>query len=136
MLLGMGNWLAVNGEAIYATRPWLIYGEGPTRTRGGGFSESADKPFRPEDIRFTTKGDALYAIALGWPKNGKLLIRSLASDAGKITAVSLLGHAGALVWKQGGQGLEVSLPAEKPCEHAFALKILGAGLKPSRIAGK
>ena len=82
------------------------------RGNGGGFSENADKPFGPEDIRFTTKGDALYAIALGWPKDGKLLIRSLAADAGKVTAVSLLGHAGTLAWEQGDQGLQVTLPAE------------------------
>ncbi len=121
----------INGEAIYGTRPWLIYGEGPTHSRGGGFSEGVDKPFSPQDIRFTTKDDVLYAIALGWPKDGKLLVRSLASDAGKIDSVSLLGHTGDLTWKQTDQGLEVMLPAKKPCEHAFALKILGTGLKPS-----
>ena len=131
LLLGMGDWLDINGEAIYGTRPWLVYGEGPTRAGGGGFSESDDKPFTPQDIRFTTKGDALYAIALAWPKDGKLRIRSLAADAGKVTAVSLLGHAGELTWTQNDEGLEVSLPAEKPCPHAFALKIHGRQLRPS-----
>ena len=131
MLLGMGDWLKINGEAIYGTRPWLVYGEGPTRGKGGGFSERHDRSFTPQDIRFTTKGGALYAIALGWPKDGKVLIRSLASDAGKVTSVSLLGHMGAPAWKQCEQGLEVALPTDRPCEHAFALKILGTGLKPS-----
>jgi alpha-L-fucosidase len=134
MLLGMGDWLAISGEAIYGTRPWLVYGEGPTRGKGGGFSEGADKPFTAQDIRFTTKGTALYAIALGWPEDGKLRIKSLASDAGKVTSVNLLGHTGALVWTQGGQGLEITLPKARPCEHAFALKILGDALKPSPAA--
>jgi alpha-L-fucosidase len=134
MLLGMGDWLAINGEAIYGTRPWLVYGEGPTKSKGGGFSEGADKAFTSQDVRFTTKGPALYAIALGWPQDGKLSIRSLASDAGKVSAVSLLGHAGALTWTQGEHGLVVTLPKKRPCQHALALKILGTGHQnyPSR----
>jgi alpha-L-fucosidase len=132
MLLGMGRWLAVNGEAIYGTRPWLVYGEGPTRTAGGGFSEAHEKVFTAADIRFTTKGDSLYAIALAWPKDGKLTVRCVASGAGKVTSVSLLGHAGALGWTQTGQGLAVTLPEKRPCQYAFALKIQSAGLlKPS-----
>jgi alpha-L-fucosidase len=135
MLLGMGRWLAVNGEALYGTRPWLVFGEGPTRSRGGGFSEGNDKGFTAADIRFTAKGPTLYAIALGWPKDGKLLVRSLAADAGKVTSVSLLGHQGALVWSPSEQGLAVTLPAERPCEHAFVLKISARGpLKPSPVA--
>ena len=134
MLLGMGDWLKINGEAIYGTRPWLVYGEGPTKGKRGGFSEGADRPFTARDIRFTTKGDTLYAIALGWPKDGKLLVKSLGSAAGKVSSVSLLGHAGELTWKQGEQGLEIDLPAAKPCEHAFAFKILGTNLKPPPAA--
>ena len=133
-LLGMGDWLALNGEAIYGTRPWLVYGEGPTRGKRGGFSEGADRPFTAEDIRFTTKGPVLYAIALGWPKDGKLVVKSLAADAGKVTSVGLLGHAGALSWSQGEQGLEITLPQEKPCGQAFVFKVLGTGLKPSPAA--
>jgi alpha-L-fucosidase len=131
MLLGLGQWLNVNGEAIYGTRPWLAYGEGMTHSRGGMFSEQHDPVFTAKDIRFTTKGDTLYAFALAWPADGKLRIRLLANDAGKVTAVSLLGHSGELTWKQTADGLEVALPAKKPCQHAFALRISGDHLKPS-----
>jgi alpha-L-fucosidase len=131
ILLAMGDWLKLNGEAIYGTRPWLAYGEGPTRSKGGGFSEQSDKGFSAQDIRFTTKGKTLYATALGWPADGKLLIRALAADGGRITSVRLLGHRGTLRWKQLEQGLEISLPAKPPCEHAFVFKFGGQDLKPS-----
>jgi alpha-L-fucosidase len=132
LLLGIGKWLDVNGEAIYGTRPWLVFGEGPTRTRGGGFSETSEKKFTAADVRFTTKGKALYAISLAWPEDRTLVVRSLASDAGKVSSVKLLGHSGDVKWSQGEKGLAVTLPAAKPCDHAFALEIVGEGpLRPS-----
>lgn len=137
LLLDMGDWLRVNGEAIYCTRPWTVYGEGPTRSKGGGFSERADKPFTAEDIRFTTKGATLYAVALDWPKDGKLLIRSLAKDAGQggaVEKVELLGHAAPLKWSQAEDGLSVLLPDQRPCKYAVALKIAGQGLRAAPVA--
>jgi alpha-L-fucosidase len=136
VLLAMGEWLKTNGEAIYGTRPWTIYGEGPTKSKRGGFSERADKGFTSEDIRFTTKGPMLYAIALKWPKGGKLLIRSLAAyqrQWGKVEHVTLLGHPGSLTWSQTDQGLSVTLPGKKPCDGAVALKITGSGLQAMPI---
>jgi alpha-L-fucosidase len=65
-LRGIGSWLKVNGEAIYGTRPWEIYGEGSTPVPEG-FKENEQVAYTPKDIRYTRKGDALYAIALGWP---------------------------------------------------------------------
>ena len=134
ILLGIGDWLRVNGEAIYGTRPWLVFGEGPTKGKGGGFSENRDKPLTAEDIRFTKKGNTLYAIALAWPAGGKIVIKSLPkqddSAAGIVTRVRLLGHSGELEWKQTADGLVVNLPAQKPCEHAYALKISGNNLRP------
>ena len=132
IMRGIGRWLKVNGEAIYGTRPWKIYAEGPTVTRGLKRNNKAEvkeqwdwrKEFTPEDIRFTTKGDTLYAIALAWPEDGKLMVRSLAKGAGQnISSVSLLGHEGPLAWSQSGDGLEVTLPADQPCDYAFALRI-------------
>ena len=139
LLVGMGDWLKVNGEAIYGTRPWGIFGEGPTRTRGGGFSENGDRAYTAADIRFTTKGNTLYAIALAWPENGRLLVRSLARPegqaAGKVAAVSLLGNQGELEWSQTAEGLAVALPARKPCENAFTLRITGQDIQAPAQTG-
>jgi alpha-L-fucosidase len=132
MLREMADWIALNGEAIYSTRPWEVYGEGPVRTKGGHFKE--DFKYTSKDIRFTTKGKTIYAIALGWPDDGQLLVKSLArTDAApdsKITKVSLLGYKGKLEWTQTAQGLAVKLPAQKLSPYTCALKISGTGLRP------
>jgi alpha-L-fucosidase len=130
VLKGIGAWMNVNGEAIYGTRPWQVYGEGEIRAKGGAFQEQF--AFSAKDIRFTTKGEVLYAIALGWPADGKLRIRALAAAAGKIRQVSLLGSREPLVWSQQDHGLAITLPEKKPCEHALVLKILGDTLHPVR----
>lgn len=77
ILLDMGRWLSINDEAVYGTRPWTVYGEGPTKVKGGSFNDTATKGYTAQDIRFTTKGDALYAIAMEWPGDGKLTLKSL-----------------------------------------------------------
>jgi alpha-L-fucosidase len=131
MLAQLAAWNAVNGEAIFGTRPWLIYGEGAIQYKGGNFKE--DFAYSAKDIRFTTKAQTLYAIALGWPADGQLTIKSLAAagDTGnRIKQVELLGHKGKLPFTQTASGLVVTLPAEKPCDFACTLKINGANLKP------
>lgn len=130
----MAGWIAIHGEGIYGTRPWLVYGEGAVKAKGGNFKE--DFAYTSKDIRFTTKGAALYAFALGWPEDGRLVVRSLArkSDApGAIKKVSLLGHKGKLDWKQTGEGLVVQLPSDRPSKYTCGLKITGKDLKPAEI---
>jgi alpha-L-fucosidase len=132
MLRQLAAWNAVNGEAIFGTRPWRIYGEGAVQAAGGNFKE--DFAYSNKDIRFTTKGHTLYAIAMGWPDDGRLVVRSLGKSSpvaeGEIQEVRLLGHDGKLPWSQSDEGLIVTLPEKKPCEYAFALKITGQKLVP------
>jgi alpha-L-fucosidase len=132
MLAQLATWNAVNGEAIFGTRPWLVYGEGAVQAAGGAFKE--DFAYSAKDIRFTTKGATLYAIALGWPDNGQLVIRSLATPAdgngNHIHHIELLGHRGRLAFAQTAKDLTVTLPDAKPCDFACTLKITGTNLKP------
>ena len=115
-------WLAVNGEAIYGTRPWTRFGEGPTEVEEGYFTDTKRKSYTSADVRFTTKDGALYAICLGWPETA-WAIQSLGTGAGKVASVALLGSEAALTWKQDADRLMVHAPADKPCEYAFTLKI-------------
>lgn len=129
----IAGWIKIHGEAIYGTRPWLVYGEGAVKAKGGHFKE--DFAYTAKDIRFTTKGSALYAIALGWPADGKLVIRSLArtTEGGPVTGVKLLGYKGRVQWTQTDEGLVVTLPAQKLSEYTCAIKVSGKKLKPAPL---
>ena len=100
----IGAWMKVNGEAIYETRPWSVYGDG--------------------DLRFTKKGEVLYAIALDWPE-GQLTIpaSAVAGKVSPVSAVSLLGYSGKLSWENSDEDLTIKMPANPPCQYAFAFKL-------------
>jgi alpha-L-fucosidase len=130
ILLEVGRWLAVNGEAVYATRPWKVFGEGPTEVHEGGFTDTRRTAFTAQDIRFTAKGQkTLYAIFLAWPA-GELSIQSLGSNLRlynhRIESVELLGSAEPVQWTREPAALTVRLPQARPCDHAFTLKITAA----------
>jgi alpha-L-fucosidase len=142
-------WMAVNGEGIFGTRAWKVCGEGPGvdgtvrdtsvykqlppipdtspgATRTSGARDSGGKPYTAQDVRFTSKGKTVYAFMMGWPEK-EASIASLGTaakpEAGRIENVELLGFGGKVQWSQEPTGLRVRLPAEKPCDHAIALKI-------------
>jgi alpha-L-fucosidase len=125
VLLDVGAWLSVNGEAIYGTRPWRTYGEGPTKVAAGSFHDTDTENYKPEDFRFTTKGDALYAIGLAWSSNGEAIIHSLASTAGsqQVQSVALIGSDAKLKFEQRADGLHIQLPAQPPAKYAYSLRI-------------
>lgn len=125
-------WMKFNGESIFSTRPWKIFGEGPAQENSKpltaqGFNEGGGKPFCSLDYRFTTKENTLYAISLGWPEDGKALIKSLSKNNSlrpeAIHRVDFMG-GGELKFERKDEGLEVILPDQRPIlNFAYTLKI-------------
>jgi len=138
VLDGISRWMAVNSEGIYASRPWKLYGEGPVadgaskKGNAAAFNEGARKDMTYEDVRFTTKGGALYAFVMGWPDSGgQVVIKALGASgphaSANIADIQLLGH-GKVTYRMEQDGLKIQLPDRRPGEHAFAFKISGQGL--------
>jgi len=120
----MAEWMSVNGDAIYGTRPWKVFGEGPTKAAAGHFQENT--VYTPQDIRFTTKGNALYATTLGTPTTA-VRIQSLGRKVGletrPVKAVALLGSKAPLRWEQTDDALVIQLPASLPSKIASSFQI-------------
>jgi len=126
VLRDVGAWLKVNGEGIYGTRPWRIYGEGPTKVVEGTFHDTDTHAYTPEDFRFTTKNGTLYAIELALPLNRDVIIRSVGKgDVGdeKVGEVELLGSSGSLSFHQTPDGLNIHLPESVSGKYACVFRI-------------
>jgi alpha-L-fucosidase len=132
----MAAWMKTNAEGVFGSRPWKVYGEGPSTVETpeagqfGGARDVRSKPYTIEDIRFTTKGGALYAYLLAPQPAMQAVIKSLATNlphtrGRKVKDVAILG-GGRLEWSQGEQGLSVKLPERLPGSEAVGLKISGA----------
>jgi len=135
LLEGIGSWMDVNGEAIYATVPWKVFAEGHTgllefRESGPGKTRAIQPDTTKlnwEDVRFTRNGENLYASVLGVPPSGVVNIKTLSrqtsvSESNKIKTVELLGH-GPVKWTRSADALSIELPKELPNEWALAFKI-------------
>ncbi|MBU2945462.1 alpha-L-fucosidase [Zobellia uliginosa] len=126
-LLEIGAWLDQNGEAIYGTRPWEVYGEGPAKVTEGHLSERENADNTSEDIRFTVKDETLYAIQLDWPKSSETLIKTLGTNnkmlQRDIKSIELLGYPLKLKYSRKEDGLHITLPKEPVGKHAFVFKI-------------
>jgi alpha-L-fucosidase len=125
-LLSMGRWLQVNGAAIYGSRPWRVFGEGPTDIISGAFQETKTKPYTASDFRFTTHDGVLYALELARPTTPEIVIRSITPQDG-VARVERLADGEALAFHQAADGLHIAVTADGPGDYAVVYRI---DLKP------
>ena len=125
----IGKWIAVNGEGIYDTRPWTVFGEKPDMAdsiKGGNFNEEKMK-YTDKDIRFTSKGNTLYAFCLDVP-DGDIHIRSLGKHASlntkKIVSITMPGSEELISWQQNDETLIIKKPVHLPDWKVLGFKIM------------
>jgi alpha-L-fucosidase len=123
----IGKWLKINGEAIFRTRPFTVFGEGPFELpQKGGFNDNEFK-FTAKDIRFTQSkdGKTLFIILLDWPGNGaKVTLNSLNNNVlASIKSLSMLAAGEKLKWSQDAEGLHVTMPENPVGDYAYVLKV-------------
>lgn len=133
ILDGIGKWVAINGEGIYGTRPWKVFGEGPAiavqeKGRWGGLKDVPSRPFTASDFRFTTSkdGSVLYAFCFGVPdREFRIVSLGTASklDGRAVDSVEILGSPEEVIWKQEAAALVVSRPAVIPNQEAIGIKV-------------
>jgi alpha-L-fucosidase len=123
LLQSVGAWMRVNGEGIYGTRPWKVYGEGTSQVEIKHFKEDAVS-WTIEDFRFTQKDGDVYAFQMKWPEGGKTVIRSLALEhVPAVGSVAVLGYNGPVQFEQTRRGLAIDLPEEKPVDFVPCYRV-------------
>lgn len=130
VLMEIGKWLDVNGEAIYSSRPWVVASEGENEGTAGYMTDNTKTEYTAQDIRFTTRDNNLYATSLAWT-DGKITIHSLSKEHTKdlqIESVEMLGSNEKIDYRLTDKGLEIAFPKEKPTEYAHVFKIKLKGI--------
>ena len=131
ILKEIGAWLKVNGEAIYDTKVWRTYGEGPTKIVEGQFADGIKKNFTSEDFRFTTAHGYLYAIALKCSEDGSYCVRSFgeqdasrqANFHGIVKEVKVIGFEETPEWNRDGKGLHIITKVKSTKPIVFRITI-------------
>ena len=130
VLLEMGEWLNTNGEAVYETRPWITFGEGPTKEPDGHFKNHnafSKLVYSNKDMRYTSNGGKVYATFFGWPDGESVVLETFAKGTLtgdlKVNDISLLGYEGEIKWELTDKGIAITLPEEKISDMAIVFKL-------------
>ncbi|WNC72819.1 alpha-L-fucosidase [Thalassotalea psychrophila] len=120
-LVAVGDWLKVNGEAIYGTVPWTLDHEGPTQIIRKGKNKTGNFDFTNKDFWFTQKGDKVYVISLSRPAANNITVASLKGLG--ISSIRLLGQPDVITWQEGVEGIDIKLPTLTNKGIGYALEV-------------